>query len=95
MSMLDLSLKKQYDVLTKVSSIAGAMVVRNLLKTGWEKITHKQPPVNPAAPSVIWREALLWGAATGMMVGIAKVVTRRMSASAWRKYKKVPPMEFE
>lgn len=95
MSMLDLSLKKQYDILTKASSIAGAVVARNVLKKGWEKVTNKKPPVNPAAPSVIWKEALLWGAATGMVVGIAKVITRRVSSSAWRKYKKVPPMEFE
>jgi hypothetical protein len=94
MSMLDLSLKKQYDFLTKTSSIAGAIAMRNLLKKGWEGITHKKPPINPAAPSVIWREALLWGAATGMAIGITKVVTRRLSASAWRKYKKLPPMEM-
>ncbi len=94
MSMLDLSLKKQYDVLTKASSIAGAVVVRNLLKKGWQKVTHQKPPLNPAAPSVIWRDALIWGAATGLVVGVAKVITRRLSATAWRKYKKLPPMEM-
>ena len=91
MSVFEITPKKQYDILTKVSAIAGAIGTRQLLKTGWKKITKNDPPQNPASPSVLWKEALLWGAATGLTVGVMKVVSRRLTGAYWEKFKGPKP----
>ncbi len=93
MSLIELSPKKQYNLLSKASTIAGAVGTRKLIKKGWKAFTKKDPPTNPASPTVLWKEALLWGACTGLTVGIAKTVVRRLIAGYWRKYKGAKPAE--
>ncbi len=83
MSLLDLTPQKQYDLLTKVATIAGAVGIRKLITKSWKGITKNDPPLNPASPGVLWKEALLWGAVTGMSVGITKIALRRLTASYW------------
>lgn len=93
MNLPEISLKNQYNALSKTSSIAGAAGTRFLLKKGWKFITKKEPPINPASPGVLWKEALLWGAATGLAAGVARIVLRRITAGLWRKYKGAKPTE--
>lgn len=91
MKIPELSLQNQYNALAKTSGIAGAVGTRFLLKKVWKVVTKKEPPLNPASPGVLWKEALLWGAATGMAAGVARIILRRLSASVWRKYKGAIP----
>lgn len=93
MSIIELTPKKEYGFLTKASTIAGAVGTRQLATKAWKAITKKDPPLNPASPGVLWKEALLWGAFTGLSVGIIKVVLRRFTAAYWRKYKGAKPPE--
>ncbi|WP_345327261.1 DUF4235 domain-containing protein [Novipirellula rosea] len=44
----------------------------------------RDPPMNPAAHDVAWKEAVAWGAASGALVGIARIASRRMSSGAYR-----------
>lgn len=94
MNLPEISLKNQYNAFAKASAIAGAFSSRFLLKKGWKLITKKDPPLNPASPGVLWREALLWGAVTGLSAGVARIVFRRLSAGAWRKYKGAKPKDI-
>lgn len=91
MRLLNISEKKQYNILEKASTIAGAIGIRTLIKQGWKSYAKKEPPENPASPLVPWKEALIWGAATGLTVGLMKIVTRRATAASWRKYKGALP----
>lgn len=93
MSMLTISRTKQYQAFNKLSTIAMAVVTRNLLKKGWKSITKNDPPENPSDPSIPWKEALIWGAATGLSVGITKVLTRRLADISWEKYKGPKPLK--
>ncbi len=44
-----------------------------------------EPPVNPDDPDVRWREALLWGAASGVAVGVARILGWKVAASGLRR----------
>lgn len=92
MSILNISRNKQYQAFNKLSTIAMAVVTRNLIKKGWKSITKNDPPENPSDPSVPWREALIWGAATGLSVGISKVAMRRFADFSWKKFKGPKPL---
>lgn len=92
MSLIELTAKNQYDMLTKASTIVGAIGTRTLVKKAWKAITKKEPPQNPDSPDVLWKEALLWGASTGLAVGVIKIVARRLTAASWKKYKGPKPV---
>lgn len=44
-----------------------------------------EPPVNPDRDDVEWRQALLWGAASGMAVGAARIVGWKMASAGMRR----------
>lgn len=44
-----------------------------------------EPPVNPDDPDVRWREAIAWGAASGVAVGIGRIVGWKLASSGMRR----------
>lgn len=57
--------------------MATGVTATRLLEHAWEAKTDSPAPKNPAQPGVGWPEALVWGAAAGVLAGIAKTVTRK------------------
>lgn len=69
------------------------MACRQALRRGWSVWRDEPPPDNPAAPDVSWKDALLWAGATGLVVGVGRVVARRGAASVWRSVTgRMPPV---
>ena len=62
-----------------------AVGVRQTLQAGWERYTGDEPPMNPAARSVGWGDALAWTVATGVAVGLGRLLAERGAAAGWRK----------
>ena len=85
MSLIELTPEKKYSILTKVAAIAGAIGTRQLIKSGWKGVTKNDPPKDPSSSSVLWKEAIMWGAVTGLTVGVMKVVSRRLTGAFWEK----------
>jgi len=73
------------------AAVFAGIAVRKLLTAGWTKARRSAPPANPAAPETTWPEALAWTAATGIAVGIARLVATRGAAAGWRKATGVLP----
>ncbi|MFC0268171.1 DUF4235 domain-containing protein [Kushneria aurantia] len=46
------------------------------------------PPVNPDEPGVRWRDALLWGAASGVTVGMARILGWKAASSGMRRVRR-------
>ncbi|EMI15757.1 hypothetical protein RMSM_07328 [Rhodopirellula maiorica SM1] len=69
------------------AAIAGTFVARHLLEAAWKSTLDRDPPKNPASREVAWREALLWGAASGAVVGIARIASRRATSGAYRNWR--------
>lgn len=65
-------------------AIGCTFFARNLIQKGWRVTMDRDPPKNPASHEVAWREALLWGAVSGAVVGVARIASRRASSSAYR-----------
>lgn len=65
-------------------AIGATFVARNAIQAGWRTAFDRDPPKNPASREVDWRDALLWGAISGAVVGVARIISRRASSSAYR-----------
>ena len=71
------------------SAIGCTFMVRQGLQLGWKAALKRDPPKNPTSHEVEWREALLWGAVSGAIVGAARIASRRASSSAYRSMRSV------
>jgi hypothetical protein len=78
--------KTAWKLAATVSAVVASIAIRKVLMAGWKK-SHKGnlPPTNPADRQTQWTEALAWSAATGLGVGIARMIATRGAAGAWEK----------
>ena len=76
---------KVWSILALVSGIGAAKVTNKVLTTGWKASTGRQPPANPADPDVRLTEAILWCAATGATIAIARMFVQRRAANYFVK----------
>ncbi|MFE6648703.1 DUF4235 domain-containing protein [Nocardioides sp. NPDC057772] len=72
---------KVWAIMALVSGIGAAKVTNKLLSTGWKASTGRKPPANPADPDVRLLEAVLWSAATGATVALARMFAQRRAAN--------------
>lgn len=69
-----------------VAAATGAMLLtRQLLDRAWRLATGNDPPKNPEHPDVTMAEALAWAAASGVAVGVARMLATRKAANYWRR----------
>lgn len=73
-----------YRVVSWTAAFAAGMLTRKVLTKAWTA-TAGAPPRDPSDADVAWQDALVWAAATGVGVGVGRVVGRRLTASAWEK----------
>jgi hypothetical protein len=83
--MADADGKFGYKVMAAVATLVGAALARKLLTFGWKAATGKEPPANPEHPDVTWAEAASWAVASGVVVGLVKLVAQRQVAATWRR----------
>jgi hypothetical protein len=67
------------------AAVVASIAVRNVLMAVWRSITKTEPPNNPADPATSWGEAIAWTAATGLVIGVARMVASRGAAAGWRR----------
>jgi hypothetical protein len=68
-----------------LSGVAAAAVTRQALSSLWRARKHDDPPANPASPSTSWTDAVTWAVATGVALGVARLVALRGAAAGWRR----------
>lgn len=74
------------------SGIVAAKIARSVLDKGWAKTRGGEPPRNPAVPGTSWNEALTWAVASGVAVGVARLLATKGVASTWaRAAGQLPP----
>ena len=64
---------------TAAAALAG-MVANKVVNGGWKKATGKTPPSDPTDPDVDWKEAVIFAAVSGLVIGVAKLATQRKAA---------------
>jgi len=76
---------KIWTVFSLVSALGAAAMAKKGLDKTWKVATGKQPPENPADPDVeIW-EAVSWAIASGIAVGLARMLAQRKAASYYTR----------
>jgi hypothetical protein len=83
---------KVWTVFSTVSAVGAAAVARKGLDRGWRIATRRKPPANPADPDVALWEAVVWSAATGAAVALARMFAQRRAAGYYvRSAGHLPP----
>ena len=83
---------KVWSVFSLVAALGAAAVAKKGLNTSWKAATGKNPPANPADPDVEMREAVMWAAASGTFVALARMLAQRKAAGYYVKSTgKLPP----
>ncbi len=67
-----------------VSGIIAGAATRRLLLAVWQRTTGREPPSNPASRRTTWAEALAWAAASGVAMGVGRLIAQRGAAGAWK-----------
>ncbi len=84
-----------WNALALASATVAGIAVRNLLESEWEKLRKDEPPQNPAASAVGWGDAVAWTVATGVAVGLGRLIAQRGAAEGWRKMRGSYPDELD
>jgi hypothetical protein len=78
-----------------ISYGAGALaglVTQRVLEAAWKESRHASPPVAADRDSS-WMEALSWAIATGVGIGVARLLAIRTAAVVWEATTHEPPPE--
>ncbi len=76
---------KMWSVMGLAATVVATMVARKALTATWKVATGKEPPVNAAHPDVSIPEAVSWAVASGVAVGMARMLASRRAANYYRK----------
>jgi Protein of unknown function (DUF4235) len=79
--------ERMWKLFATVVGIGTAVVARRLLDRYWNKRRGRATPGNTADADTQWRDAALFAGASGLAVGLARMVSDRLAAEAWRKAK--------
>lgn len=72
------------NALAFAAAIGATFLARQALQATWKTTLNRTPPKNPASPEVDWKDALLWGAVSGALVGVVRIASRRGSSAAYQ-----------
>ena len=67
------------------TGIATRKISMVVLDKVWRKTKKTEPPADPASPGTPWVEALTWAAASGVAVGVGRLVATKGAATAKMK----------
>jgi Protein of unknown function (DUF4235) len=77
------SKKVGWKALSYGAGALAALLTRRLLETSWKGLRHVPPPQTEANLRTSWAEALTWAIATGVGVGVARLLAIRTAAVVW------------
>jgi hypothetical protein len=76
---------KAWSAFALLATVGASMVARKAMTTSWKVATGKEPPQNPAHPDVSIGEAVAWATASGVAVGLARMLASRKAADYYRR----------
>src|SRR6188472_3557134 len=76
---------KLWQVFGTAAAIGATIVARKLVDRSWHVATGNTPPKNPESPDVTMAEALAWAVASGVAVGVARMLATRKAAEYYRR----------
>lgn len=80
-----------WKAVTVGAGVLAGVTMRKLLTAAWRRTRHADPPTDPLRGGTGWPEALSWAAASGVGVGVARLVAARGAVAGWEKAMGAPP----
>lgn len=77
--------KVGWRVVGLATGLAATKATRKAMDVGWNKTRGGEPPRNPAARDTQWSEAITWAVASGIALGLARLLAARGTAKMWEK----------
>ena len=78
--------ERLWKVVSTITGLLGGLLAKRLIRTAYGAIRKDSDPDTPFDPTnarFSWSDALLWAAAAGIGLGIAKVLSARVAAMGW------------
>lgn len=73
-------------ILSTGAAVLAATLAHKLVTKGWELATGRRAPGDPTDPSeTSWKEALIFAAATGLAISVARVAATRKAAEYYEQ----------
>ena len=63
----------------------GSFLTRQSLNQAWRLAYKEDPPQDPSAWDVEWKDAVVWTLATSVVVGMGRLLARRGAAAGWER----------
>ena len=74
-----------WKVMDRGSTVAAALLAREVSTLSWRAATGRKPPTNARHPEVGTREAVAWAMVGGALTELVKIGVRRYAATYWVK----------
>ncbi len=74
-------------LVSTLTGMLGGLLARKLIRATYRAIRKDTAPVtpfDPTRPGFSWPDALLWAAAAGIGLAIAKMTSARLAALGWK-----------
>jgi hypothetical protein len=86
--------KLEWKIVSAASGALAALLTRKILLAGWGRFAPGDPPDNPEDPRTSINQALTWAVATGVGLGVARILAVRGAARVWEAAAHEPPPEL-
>lgn len=73
-----------WKVLGTGSAVLAASAAQKGLTAAWKLVTGTEPPTIPEDPDTEWTEAVTWAVASGVVIGLARLLATRRAAQYYR-----------
>lgn len=75
--------KRNYQVLETISAVGISFLTKELVKKGWQKVTHQHAPENPYSKESNLKEVILFSISLAVVGTTFKLIARDKFAKAW------------
>lgn len=86
--------ERMWKLVSTITGMLGGLLARKLIRATYQAIRKDTAPVtpfDPTDPRFSWPDALLWAAAAGIGLAIAKMMSARLTAVGWKAVTGAPP----
>jgi hypothetical protein len=86
--------ERMWKLLSTVTGMLGGLLARKFIRAAYKAIRKDTAPVtpfDPTNPGFSWPDAVLWAAAAGIGLVIAKMMSARLTAIGWKAVTGTPP----
>ena len=84
--------RHRWMIIAGLASFAASKIASQAMSASWSLAAGEDPPEDPAERGFDWMPALVFGAVTGAVVGVAEVLARGGAKAAWKQAKgRKPP----